>query len=189
MSSIRKQEVEGLILSLSNDLGRCANKKDIENCGYLPSYGTCLRIGIKLSTLKEKFYHSKPTRCKYCITTIPFKKRKNLFCSSKCSSDFNYTSKMTCWLNTGVCDDNKTLRRYLKTIHGYKCSVCGLSDWNTLPITLEVEHKNGNSQDSSLENVCLICPNCHSQTSTFKGRNKGNGRHKRRIRYHEGKSY
>ena len=54
---------------------------------------------------------------------------------------------------------------------------------------LELEHKNGNSNDNSLENVCLVCPNCHSQTPTYKGRNKGNGRYMRRERYRDGKSY
>lgn len=60
---------------------------------------------------------------------------------------------------------------------------------NGKDIVLELEHKDGNSQNNSKENVCLICPNCHSQTPTYKGKNKGNGRHSRRKRYAEGKSY
>ena len=39
------------------------------------------------------------------------------------------------------------------------------------------------------ENLCLLCPNCHSQTLTYKGKNRGNGRYARRKRYKEGKSY
>jgi hypothetical protein len=39
------------------------------------------------------------------------------------------------------------------------------------------------------ENLCLLCPNCHSQTSTYKARNRGNGRHFRMQRFREGKSY
>ena len=54
---------------------------------------------------------------------------------------------------------------------------------------MELEHNDGNSQNNSLDNLSLICPNCHSQTPTYKGANKGNGRHYRRVRYAEGKSY
>lgn len=83
----------------------------------------------------------------------------------------------------------RSLKPVLVYIHGNKCSHCNITEWNGKPIVFEVEHKNGNSEDSSPENVCLICPNCHSQTPTYKGANRGNGRHFRRVRYAEGKSY
>jgi hypothetical protein len=67
--------------------------------------------------------------------------------------------------------------------------VCSIETWNDKPIVLELEHKDGNSENNRPENLCLICPNCHSQTETFKGKNKGNGRHVRRTRYKEGKSF
>jgi hypothetical protein len=53
----------------------------------------------------------------------------------------------------------------------------------------ELEHKDGNSENNDPENLEWICPNCHSQTDTYKGKNFGNGRHKRKLRYQEGKSY
>jgi hypothetical protein len=40
-----------------------------------------------------------------------------------------------------------------------------------------------------LDNLRLICPNCHAQTQTYKNKNKGRGRHYRRERYAKGKSY
>ena len=53
-----------------------------------------------------------------------------------------------------------------------KCSGCGIGDtWNNKPITLELDHINGNNSDHRLENLRLLCPNCHSQTKTFRGRN------------------
>jgi 5-methylcytosine-specific restriction endonuclease McrA len=54
---------------------------------------------------------------------------------------------------------------------------------------MDLEHIDGNSLNNNLENLSLICPNCHSQTATYKGANKGNGRYYRKIRYQEGKSY
>lgn len=54
------------------------------------------------------------------------------------------------------------------------CFACGQGDtWNGKPLVLQLEHKNGDNTDNRLENLCLICPNCHTQTATFAGRNKG----------------
>lgn len=52
------------------------------------------------------------------------------------------------------------------------CASCGLTGlWNGMAITLQLEHINGVSNDNRLSNLCLLCPNCHSQTKTFAGRN------------------
>lgn len=54
------------------------------------------------------------------------------------------------------------------------CESCGLNGtWNNKPIVLELDHKDGNSKNHKLKNLQLLCPNCHSQTDTYKGRNKG----------------
>jgi hypothetical protein len=55
----------------------------------------------------------------------------------------------------------------------YKCYLCGLIEWNGKPITLQLDHINGVHLDHRIENLRLLCPNCHSQTETFAGRNKG----------------
>lgn len=84
---------------------------------------------------------------------------------------------------------NRVLREYLIRWRGYKCESCKLAQWLSKPITLEVEHIDGNSENNCLENVQLLCPNCHSQTPTYKAKNKGNGRHWRQERYKSGLSY
>ena len=58
-------------------------------------------------------------------------------------------------------------KRYLETVEVYECSICGLNKWQGEDITLQVDHINGNHYDNRLENLRLLCPNCHSQTSTF----------------------
>ena len=55
----------------------------------------------------------------------------------------------------------------------YECSDCGLKElWNGKKIVLQLEHKNGINNDNRLENLTFLCPNCHSQTDTFSGKNK-----------------
>ena len=109
---------------------------------------------------------------------------KSLFCSIQCQQDFRMEEKV----KNGTAK-HRTLKKFLLKKFGEKCWECGITEWNNKKLSFELEHKNGNSDDNSLENLSIICPNCHSQTSTYKAKNKGNGRHSRRVRYSEGKSY
>ena len=52
------------------------------------------------------------------------------------------------------------------------CIKCGISEWFSKPISLELEHKDGNNTNNSRENLEGLCPNCHSTTATWRGRNK-----------------
>ncbi len=54
----------------------------------------------------------------------------------------------------------------------YKCNECGLSEWNNKKIVLELNHINGDSWDHRKSNLEFLCPNCHSQTHTFRGKKK-----------------
>lgn len=54
----------------------------------------------------------------------------------------------------------------------HKCYKCDGIEWLGKPIPLELEHKNGNSRDNRIENLTLLCPNCHAQTETYRGKNK-----------------
>lgn len=51
------------------------------------------------------------------------------------------------------------------------CSICGLREWLDKPIAMHIDHINGIGTDHRLDNLRMLCPNCHSQTPTYAGRN------------------
>lgn len=64
-------------------------------------------------------------------------------------------------------------KRLIKELNWeYKCSECNISKWNGKDISLELDHINGNNTDNRIYNLRLQCPNCHSQTPTFRTKNK-----------------
>lgn len=74
--------------------------------------------------------------------------------------------------NSSYTNNTSLKRRLLKAnLLKYECSICGISEWNNMPLSLQLDHVNGNNKDNRIENLRLLCPNCHSQTDTFSERN------------------
>lgn len=73
------------------------------------------------------------------------------------------------------CKHQRTvLRRYVikNNLIPYKCAICGCTEWQGRTLSLELDHINGINNDNRLENLRFLCPNCHSQTSTYGSRNQ-----------------
>jgi 5-methylcytosine-specific restriction endonuclease McrA len=70
---------------------------------------------------------------------------------------------------------NLKLRLIKEGVKAKRCERCGLVDWCGNPLTLALHHINGKRNDNRLQNLELLCSNCHSQTNNFAGRN-GRGR-------------
>ena len=73
------------------------------------------------------------------------------------------------------CKHQRTvLRRYVikNNLIPYKCAICGCTEWQGKTLSLELDHINGINNDNRLENLRFLCPNCHSQTSTYGSRNQ-----------------
>jgi hypothetical protein len=99
------------------------------------------------------------------------------FCSNQCSGLYKKTEHKTKFFS-GLLNriERPTARKYLAEERGYKCEVCSVSDWQGKPITLHVDHVNGDPSNDHPDNLRLICPNCHSQTEFLGAANKGRGR-------------
>lgn len=127
-----------------------------------------------------------------CINCSKEIKRKNKYCSLKCQKEYQYKTYIKQWKNNeidGMRGDYQ-ISSYIKTYifkkYNNKCAICGWNKVNpyTKNIPLEIEHKDGNYKNNKEENLTLLCPNCHSLTSTYKGANLNHGR-KNRKKYNE----
>ena len=67
---------------------------------------------------------------------------------------------------------NKLRVRLIKEgIKDEKCEICGVTDWLGERLAFELDHIDGNSNNHLLDNIRILCPNCHSQTETYRARN------------------
>jgi Zn finger protein HypA/HybF involved in hydrogenase expression len=64
------------------------------------------------------------------------------------------------------------LRLISEGIKNHQCECCGITEWRGQLTPIELDHINGNNRDNRLENLRLLCPNCHAQTETYRGKNK-----------------
>lgn len=134
--------------------------------------------------------HNKGTGKKYfclnCGALIEHPKNtKHKYCSNSCQQEYEYKLWVEKYkednsiaINTKWGRIPGYLRRYIFEKFQNKCSLCDWSETNpyTNTIPLEVDHIDGNADNNSEENLRLICPNCHSLTSTYRGANRGKGR-------------
>lgn len=120
--------------------------------------------------------------CKNCKKSHkPAKTSYGIYCSNACQHEFQLNLRLVNWINGAPIKLGPVrLKNLAIALYGYKCSCCGISEWQGKSLTLELDHINGDPYNNSPYNVRLLCPNCHSQTSTYKGKNKGNGRASRK---------
>ena len=106
----------------------------------------------------------------------------NKYCTNECQLEYQWKLKKkeieeSGHFTNGIANDQKarrTARRYLIEKYGNKCSICGIDHWNNKPLTLIVDHIDGDVTNTSIDNFRLICPNCDSQLPTFKYKNRKN---------------
>ena len=75
--------------------------------------------------------------------------------------------------NTYPIQSDRLRRRLINEgVFERRCSGCKLDSWMDQPIPLELDHIDGNHQNNALQNLRLLCPNCHALTPNFRGKNK-----------------
>lgn len=119
--------------------------------------------------------------CLFCQKVIHT--RINVYCNARCHKLHIWKSQIDAGINTA-----RVAKSWLCHVDR-SCQICRNTIWNGQPISLELDHINGDSTNNELSNLRLVCPNCHAQTPTYKGKNRGHGRHARTQRYRDGKSY
>lgn len=149
-----------------------------EKMNYSP---TNVRYWLKKYNLKTNSRKAKDKICLFCKNIISHRGTK--YCSINCQMKFQQDEK----IKNGNASE-RTLKKFLLR-SGNICNSCGIENWNNKPLVLDLEHKDGNSMNNDIDNLELLCPNCHSQTPSYKGKNKGKGRHFRMKRYYSGKSF
>lgn len=172
-----------------------------QHCGKEAERIYCsLSCSNKSRTAKnETNYNLNPKRCQHCNGPIAYKARfESVYCSRSCAVSVNnkvpkrkkkVKAVRPDWLSTaleafqaGNLVHRRSIRKCLIHLVGNQCFQCNQSAiWNNNPLTLVVDHIDGNAGNNVPSNLRLLCPNCNSQTPTFCGRNFGNGRGSRGL--------
>lgn len=144
------------IISLKNE-----GKTTSEICGILGvSKGT---VGYHLGVAKKQgieYLKQTPNKNHSIERKKEIKLKKQKTCNSKIlKEDFGNLSF-------------ERLKKRVLMEQEKKCNRCGVSEWFGVTLSLELEHKDGNNQNNERSNLEVLCPNCHSITNTWKGRNK-----------------
>jgi Zn finger protein HypA/HybF involved in hydrogenase expression len=149
------------------------NQEQLENAvkNNLSLAGVCRELGIRPVGGNYKTLKSKILLWKINISHFTGK----AWCVG---SNFKYFGKKYI-LNDILIDDSPYMsstklkkRLFSENIKTKKCEICNITTWNNKQIVFELDHINGINTDNRIENLRIICPNCHSQTANYRGKNK-----------------
>ncbi len=167
----QKQERVDTYNASPNSCKECGRNLSYEKrhssfCGY-----TCSNRGPRVAE------DSRWSQCKTCDGKVFFKRT---YCSAACQQEDRYEAEIKPKILRGEVSEPSTLKRFLKRERGDNCAICTINTWNGLPLVLQLDHVDGDATNNQPANLRLLCPNCHSQTPTYTGKNRGNGRKSRR---------
>jgi|HubBroStandDraft_5_1064220.scaffolds.fasta_scaffold00577_11 hypothetical protein len=152
-------------------------KCSIAGCGNELKYGALKYCSIKCSHVAQK----RPMTVFHRSRRNGVEPPRGQRCMSDCIRWHTYRCRAESFLESGGVFGYvapQFLSRVLKDYYGERCLKCGWSRRHpkTGKVPIEVEHIDGNWQNSRLTNLTLLCPNCHALTPTFRALNRGHGR-------------
>lgn len=165
-----------------NESEYLSNPKTCKQCGKELGYEKRMNEFCNSSCFAKHSNPRRPSRarvlvCPWCKKEFKAKRKTGLgFCSNACYQ----ASRVSLTKFSDILSD-RARRLFLVRKHGNVCSVCRNSEWNGLPIPLELDHIDGNPDNNAESNCRVICPNCHAQTPNYRGKNaRKNGGEKRK---------
>jgi hypothetical protein len=119
-------------------------------------------------------------KCKNCNSSIT---KRNIYCNNSCQQQYQIKLKIQDFIDgkyagkAFLFNSGNWLKNFLLEKAEYKCSCCGIGEeWNNKFLTLQVDHIDGKAYNNTLDNLRIVCPNCHSQTDTYGAKNKNSDR-------------
>lgn len=127
---------------------------------------------------------------KKCLNCEKITKNRKC-CNNKCYSEYVKKQRRNKIEQLGSLIYYRIDIWYLIENRGRRCEICYNHQWNKKDIPLDIHHKDGDSDNNKLDNLLLICPNCHRQTDNHGSKNKTDSKRKRyrKHRYDQGLSY
>lgn len=126
--------------------------------------------------------------CQECGKTFKSRDNNRKFCSNECSAKHRTKKYLEKWAD-GKVEINpnqklpKSVREFLFKKVNYKCEECGFEGYNkaTNNTILQIHHIDGNSGNNAIENLKVLCPNCHAMTENYMALNKGKSARNKRY--------
>ncbi len=177
--------------SIRNKMNECNEKSS--NYKEIKDNLKCLSCNNEFSYSKDRKFCSKSCSATFnnkirseekskCLNCYKETNRRNKYCSNKCQGIYK-TKLYFDRIEMGITDlPSNNYKNYLIDKYGNKCMKCGWCEVHQITgkVPIQLEHKDGDSSNNRLENLELLCPNCHSLTLTYGALNKGRGRKNRK---------
>ena len=186
------------ILPITQRLSGFKLKKACEKCQREITVARFKRHNVNCNGLQQQKIHVPLEKIKVIQSVCPNCQRifKNIFSMSAHKGHclgLNHTThleKFRAWNkgkvlsnvdeifseNSRFCTGHVKKTLITLALKDWKCELCGLTEWQNKAIVLELDHINGKNRDHRIENIRFLCPNCHSQTFNFRGRNINTGK-------------
>lgn len=164
----------------------CSTPLSFERKRYTFCNSSCAASFNNKGICRVKKRIPKTRKCIYCDTILIGQSKK--YCNNICQGRYKHDKYINEWFKSKIYEERflpNNIRLYIIELHDTKCDECG---WNKInPSTgnspLNIDHIDGNCKNNSMDNLRVLCPNCHSLTPTYGALNKGKSKRIHRCKH------